>query len=297
MGAPADVVLASCAALPAGDGDDDELLDALRAAGHHARWAPWDETSTLDADLVVLRATWDYPERLSEFLAWVQRVPRLANPAAAVCWSADKHYLLDLAADGVPVVPTAAFAPGQTVRVPDGEVVVKPAVGAGSQGAARFTDRAAALAHAAVLHAAGTAVLVQPFDPSVDTVGETAMVFVAGRPSHAFHKSAMLPPPGSSPVVDGSGRYLTERLRPVEPSVRNWRLAHQVVTAATSRLGLVPAELLYARVDVLGSAEPRLLELELVEPSLGWRQVGRAQRVAALASFVGAVGTLLAGTG
>ncbi|PRC59542.1 hypothetical protein C6A85_22900, partial [Mycobacterium sp. ITM-2017-0098] len=38
-------------------------------------------------------------------------------------------------------------------------------------------------------------------------------------------------------------------------------------------------ELLYARVDVIGGGEgPRLLELELVEPSLGWRQLGDDER-------------------
>ena len=37
------------------------------------------------------------------------------------------------------------------------------------------------------------------------------------------------------------------------------------------------AELLYARVDVIGGpSTPQLLELELVEPSLGWRQLDDA---------------------
>ena len=36
---------------------------------------------------------------------------------------------------------------------------------------------------------------------------------------------------------------------------------------------------MYARVDVLGGADaPRLLELELVEPSLGWRQLDDGER-------------------
>jgi len=291
----ADVVLASCTALPEGDGDDDELLSALRDGGIAARWAPWDSRGVVEADLVVLRATWDYPDRLSEFLDWAEQVPRLANPACAVRWSADKHYLLDLATDGVPVVRTEAFAPGTDVRLPDGEVVVKPAVGAGSRGVARFTDRAAALDHAAGLHARGATVLVQPFEASVDTVGETAMVLLRGRRSHAFGKSAMLAAPGADAAVDDSGLYLTERLYPIEPSVRAWEVAERAVGAAARRLGLEPADLLYARVDVLGADEPRLLELELVEPSLGWRQVPQPQRAAALASFVAGVLAMLAG--
>ena len=38
-------------------------------------------------------------------------------------------------------------------------------------------------------------------------------------------------------------------------------------------------DLLYARVDVIGGRDdPQLLELELVEPSLGWRQLDATTR-------------------
>lgn len=289
-----EVVLASCAALPDGDRDDDGLVAALLERGLDARWLPWDAPGAADADLVVLRSTWDYTGRRAEFLAWAQTVEHLANPVTAVRWSSHKRYLLDLAADDVPVLPTAVFAPGEDVELPDGEVVVKPAVGAGSHGAARFIDPAAALHHAADLHALGVDVLVQPFERSVDIEGETAMVLVRGRPSHAFHKGAMLSAPGSAAAtVDGSGLFTTERLRPLEPPARPWAVAEAAVAAAARRCGLDPADLLYARVDVLG-AQPRVLEVELVEPSLGWRQVPEPQRAAALSRFVDAVEGLLA---
>ena len=48
------------------------------------------------------------------------------------------------------------------------EVVVKPAIGAGSVGAQRFTDAGAARAHAAALQEAGNTALVQPYDPRVE---------------------------------------------------------------------------------------------------------------------------------
>jgi hypothetical protein len=39
------------------------------------------------------------------------------------------------------------------------------------------------------------------------------------------------------------------------------------------------SDLLYARVDVIGNRrDARVLELELVEPSLGWRQLDKATR-------------------
>ncbi len=64
------IVLAGCPALPEGDGDDAGLVAALRKRGLHARWLSWDDPATLEADLVILRATWDYIDRLDEFLAW-----------------------------------------------------------------------------------------------------------------------------------------------------------------------------------------------------------------------------------
>ena len=134
------IVLAGCAALPEGDGDDAELVAALRKHGLHARWLPWDDPGTLDADLVILRATWDYIDRLDEFLAWTTRVRNVINGPAVVAWNTDKRYLADLAAAGVPTVPSRFFAPGDRIRLPKGEIVVKPAIGAGSVGAQRFTD-------------------------------------------------------------------------------------------------------------------------------------------------------------
>ncbi|MUM33553.1 hypothetical protein FZI93_18325, partial [Mycobacterium sp. CBMA361] len=149
------IVLAGCQALPDGDGDDDGLVQALRDRGLHAHWLAWDDPATLQADLVILRATWDYTERHDEFLAWTTQVRNLLNAPDVVAWNTDKRYLADLATAGVPTVSSEFFAPGESVSVPSGEVVVKPAVGAGSVGAQRFTDATAAAAHAAALQASG----------------------------------------------------------------------------------------------------------------------------------------------
>jgi hypothetical protein len=282
------IVFAGCRALPDGDGDDAGLVDALRARGLHAHWLPWDDPATEAADLVILRATWDYIERLDEFLAWTRRVPNLLNGPDVVAWNTDKRYLADLADAGVPTVPSAFFAPGEHLDDVDGEVVVKPAVGAGSVGAQRFSDAAAARRHAAALHADGRTVLLQPFDERIAD-GETALVFIEGGPSHAFTKGPILPPPGATPEFDESGTYASEQLSRAEPDDELWDVGHAALTAAADRLGVAPTDFLYARVDVIGGADdPRLLELELVEPSLGWRQLdaeakAQQERVFALA--------------
>jgi hypothetical protein len=272
------IVLAGCPALPEGDGDDDGLVAALRTRGLHARWLSWDDPETLDADLVVLRATWDYIDRLDEFLTWTRRVRNLLNAPEVVAWNTDKQYLADLAKAGVPTVPSRFFAPGENVRLPAGEVVVKPAVGAGSVGAQRFTDPDAARAHAAALHVEGRTVLVQPYDPRIEN-GETALVFLGGRQSHAFTKGPMLPRPGQAPVFDESGTYAEESLTPAEPDFEVWDVGHEALAAAAAHLRIDVGELLYARVDVIGDRrDAQVLELELVEPSLGWRQLDKTTR-------------------
>ena len=258
-----------------GDGDDAGLVAALGKRGLHARWLSWDDPATLRADLVVLRATWDYTERLDEFLRWTGRRAAICSTRRTWCaWNTDKRYLADLADADVPTVPSRFFTPGATVRLPkSAEVVVKPAVGAGSVDTLRFSDRDDARRHAARLQAAGRTVLVQPYDARIEE-GETALVFLGGEQSHAFTKGAILPPPGDAPGFDESGIFAEETLHPAEPDFELWDVGHAALAAAAAAPGHRRQELLYARVDVIGGRDdPRLLELELVEPSLGWRQL------------------------
>ncbi|MDT7782198.1 MAG: hypothetical protein QOF58_617 [Pseudonocardiales bacterium] len=259
------VVLASCAALPEGDGDEDALIDALRRDGVDVTWQPWG--SAVDADLVVLRATWDYTERLDEFLAWCENVPALANPVSVVRWNTDKSYLVELAARALAVVPTAVVEPGEEPTFPDGEFVVKPAIGAGSRGAGRFTDHGEARAH---FEALGVKALVQPYQSSVDAHGETALVFFAGEYSHSFHKGPML---AQGLSESESGLYVEEKLRGIEPTESQRELADRVLAEAAALLSLDRKDFLYARVDVVSGADgsPLLLELELTEPTLGFK--------------------------
>jgi hypothetical protein len=280
------IVLASCRQLPGGDGDDAGLVAALRERGLHARWMAWDDPQTEAADLVILRAAWDYAERREEFLNWTQRVSNLLNAPAAVAWNSDKHYLADLAATGIPTVPSSFIEPGESVSLPTGEMVVKPAIGAGSIDTLRFADPAAAAAHAGVLLEAGRSVLVQPYDSRVED-GETALVFLGGEQSHAFTKAAILPPSGGEPTLDESGTYAQETLAPADPDFELWDLGHAVLDAAAARLGMPRNEFLYARVDLIGGVggEAVLLELELIEPALGWRQLDESTRLLRQRSF------------
>ncbi len=266
------VALVSALAALGTDEDEGLLLAALDAVGVDASVQAWDDRQVpwADFDLAVIRSAWDYHLRHAEFLTWADATARqvqLRNSPDVLRWNTDKSYLAQLGAAGVPIVPTTVIRPGDPVRLPDGEVVVKPAVSAGSVDTVRYpsTMREEAERHVHRLTGAGRDVLVQPFQSSVDSRGETAVLFVGGEYSHAANKGPLLPPSGVSGVADGE-LYAREVLTSARPTARERDVAEQVMDAAPFER----RELLYARVDLLQSdaGEPVLLELELAEPSL-----------------------------
>ena len=264
------VLLATCADLPAGDEDGEALVTSLRAHGVDAQWRVWSAARDWDADLVVIRSTWDYTLDRDAFLGWAGSVPRLRNPADVVAWNSDKVYLRELAAAGIPIVPTAFAAPGERISFGDHpEFVVKPSVGAGSKGAGRFAEAAHedAQRHAAALHEAGRTVLVQPYLRGVDASGETALIYIDGEFSHAVTKGAMLPAGTVNALDPGFSHslYVEERITAATAGAAELAVGAQVLDWVRQRFGAQ----LYTRVDLLpGPDGPVVVELELAEPSL-----------------------------
>jgi hypothetical protein len=225
---------------------------------------------------VVLRDTWDYTDRVEEFLAWAGALPRLLNPAGVVAWSSDKRYLRDLAAAGVPVVPTTWLEPGDAFERPLHEHVVKPTVSAGARDTGRYGPQDDSAAHVRRLLDAGRAVMVQPYLSGVDDAGETAVVHIDGAFSHAARKAAVLTAVGVEAPLDAPDA--------VEITARDASAAELAVAAAALEAVPYDRPLLYARVDLVPGpgGDPVVIELELVEPSLFLSTApGAADRLAA----------------
>lgn len=275
-----DIRIALITARAARDTDYDmpPLLTALRGAGAEALEVDWDDDAIdwSGFDLALLRSTWDYFERLPEFLDWAARVAdrtRLVNPLPVLRWNTDKHYLAELARAGVPVVPSTFLEPDDDVAAildvilnthPDAQdFVVKPVVGAGSRDAQRHArgDRSGIIAHARRLLDARRSVLLQPYLERVDEHGETALLFFDGEFSHAIRKGPLLKR-GEGPTT---GLYAEETIESRTPSADELAIAQRALTAIP-----FAKPLLYARVDLIRDDDgfPRLLELELVEPSV-----------------------------
>jgi glutathione synthase/RimK-type ligase-like ATP-grasp enzyme len=284
------VALATCSAFPDGDEDDAGLPAAI---GGETAFAIWDDPAVDWAafDLVVVRSTWDYHLRRDAFLAWAHAIgDRLANPPGVLAWNTDKRYLQELAEAGLPVVGTTFAPPGTPFVAPSAtEYVVKPTVSAGSRDTARFApgggDFVRAGALVAGIHASGRTAMVQPYLPSVDARGETALLFFDGVFSHAIRKGPLLAP-GREPT---SEVFAAETILPREPSPAEREVAQRIVDHAAEHVG---GPLTYARVDLVEDADgdPLLLELELTEPSLFF--AGDAGR---LSQFATAVRRRLAG--
>lgn len=98
-------------------GDDAGLVAALRKRGLHARWLSWDDPDTLQADLVILRTTTDYADRLDEFLAWTRLVPNLLNAPDVIAWNTSQGNLRDLRRAGVPTSSRSTAPGSQTALI------------------------------------------------------------------------------------------------------------------------------------------------------------------------------------
>lgn len=279
------VALVTAAAAEGLDEDLPALLDAMAGDAVAVNW----DDPTVDwsgFELAVIRSTWDYTTRREEFLTWADRVGRLTrleHPAEVLAWNTDKRYLADLGAAGVKVVPTTFVAPGEEVDLPDGEFVVKPTVGAGSRGAARFgpTDHGSALEHLDGLLAEGRHAMIQPYLGRVDDVGETAVVVFDGVVSHAITKSALLRRGASA----SRALFAPEKIVPRDLVAEEVAVAVGVIDAlgGLEGVGRFLRPPLYARVDLLRTDGGGLavLEVELTEPSLFFdRAPGSAERFA-----------------
>ncbi|RMF71465.1 MAG: hypothetical protein D6738_13755, partial [Acidobacteria bacterium] len=263
-----DVALASCVELPEPDFDERPLVAALEQAGLSCAVLGWDDPGAdfAAARMVLLRSTWNYPERPAEFAAWLERVASRVpvwNPPPVVRWNLHKGYLLDLERRGVPVVPTLLLRAGERVDLASvlaergwRDVVIKPAISAASYRTLRAgrDDLPRAAAHLAALLAERDA-LVQPYLPSVEDHGERAIVWIDGEITHAVRKAPRFA--GEDESVSG----------PVPVGPDEAALAERAIAA-------VDGDLLYARIDVAPGPDgrPVVMELELIEPSLFFPQ-------------------------
>lgn len=241
------------------------LQSALDIAGIEAVPTPWtahvDDAAGLQGFACVLPLlTWGYHHDHTRWLracaTWERANLPISNPARVLAWNSDKRYLSELAARGVAIPPTTftddlsqALVDGAFANTGAEELIVKPAVSGGAWKTQRLRRGDAVDA------APGTTMLLQPYMPSIETEGETSLLYFGGRFSHAVNKR---PVPGDFRIQEEfGGRYA---LLPSPPA--------DAVALAEQVLAAVEEPLLYARIDMVPDADGRwlLMEAELIEP-------------------------------
>ena len=254
---------------------DDDLAHApLLALGWEVESVPWarPDADWASYDAVVIRSTYDYIAAPDDFLRALAAVDEagtpLFNSLELVRWNLRKRYLEDLAGRGVPTVPTLWRDAVRSADLDDffdelsaEEIVIKPVVGANASGAFRF-DRRSAAAGSRELDAfyASRDAMVQPFVRAIVEEGEYSLFYFDGELSHAIRKT---PKDADFRVQEEHGGLI----RSVAPGTALRAAGARVMSA----LDETP---LYARTDLVRFGPDddfRLMELELIEPSLYFR--------------------------
>jgi hypothetical protein len=283
------LIIASAKDLPGWEKDDIPFHQALTRLNIPYTIKPWDEDEFLHSDtqIVLIRTTWDYQERPEQFLKWAQTTGTqvaLLNDAHIIEWNSKKTYLRDLNDSGAPLAPTVWLQKGDDVSLSQvleknnwTKGFIKPVFGASARGTCRFGEGLDALFKAqAFLNEwlSKEDMMIQPYLQSVETEGETSLLYLGGQFSHAVQK---IPVPGDYRVQDDYGA----KDFPIEPTPELLQLGSQILQSAQDclqkRFGS-PSFFNYARVDLMkdDSGQFVVAELELIEPSLFFRHSAQA---------------------
>jgi hypothetical protein len=241
------------------------LEEALAGAGVEVVATPWtnhvhDAGWLAEGPLVLPVIVWGYHRDHQRWTqacrTWEAAGVRMRNPAAVIGWNSDKSYLGRLADKGV-ALPDTVWVDGVTQADVDAAfdrfgtdtVVVKPRVSGGAYKTLR-------LARGEVMEGApeGPA-MIQPYLPSIETEGETSLLFFGGKLSHVVNKR---PVTGDFRIqVQFGGQYVA---LPEPPE--------GALALAEATLAAIDEPLLYARIDMARGPHDQwlLMEAELIEP-------------------------------
>lgn len=269
--------------------DDRLLADALRAHGFSVARKDWADPGVdwSKTRAAIFRTTWDYFHRFGEFSAWLDRVTKqtcLLNPPEIIRWNMDKHYLLDLEAQGIRIPPTRIVHKGEAITLEHlhretgwqgQETILKPTISGGARHTYRLNPDTWA-AHEDIFQQliAQEDMMLQPLQHRVLSEGEISLMVMGGRFTHGVLKIAK---PGDFRVQDDFGGTAHPHMPPQEAI----ELAERTVAACRT----LP---LYARVDLIrdNNGDWAVMELELIEPELWFRF--HPQAAEALAEVVAA---------
>ena len=214
-------------------------------------------------DAIIMRSAWDYHTQYEKFTSFFHTLKNsgvpIYNPIDTMLWNSNKSYLLNLASQGVPIVPTIKI---HSINEADWqkitqwpEIIIKPAVGASAFGITKLSSNNKNEVHKtiATLLKVGD-VIIQPFMKEIYD-GEISFIFFNKQFSHAVLKKPTLQDFRTQPEFGGTEK----RTFPSD----------QMIGSASNILQKIKSPLLYTRLDaIVVNNNLQLMELELIEPHL-----------------------------
>lgn len=261
----------------------ERLGEALATGGLTAVPTPWtdhvEDAAGLERfPLVLPLIAWGYHRDHGRWMqacaTWEAAGVRMLNPPSVLGWNSDKSYLGRLADQGVAIPdtvwvdnPTQADVDAAFARFGVEQIVVKPRVSGGAWKTLRLSRGEP------MVGAPEGPAMIQPYLPTIESEGETSLLFFGGRLSHAVNKR---PITGEFRIqVQFGGQYVA---LPEPPA--------GALALAEKTLAVLNEDLLYARIDMARDAEGGwlLMEAELIEPDfyLGSAPEGGARFAAAV---------------
>lgn len=248
--------------------DDEYLYNALKNDWPDLKYdvISWSKTDVdwSQYDFAVIRTTWDYTKRRDEFLIKLGQIEsygcRVLNPISVIKWNSHKSYLKVLEAKNVKIIESYFLDENTAEQLEskldqDLEYVIKPVVGA-SADHIRILNKINVVDEVKKLSDPKNW-FIQPFIKEV-LDGERSLFYFNSEFSHACIK---VPKAGDFRVQEEHGGLITH----YAPNKEDFNFAESVLKA-------VKHKLLYCRIDFLETKSgPKLIELELIEPSLYFR--------------------------
>ncbi len=249
----------------------DDQLSLSHLENHSILAVPviWDHSKNQNLesyDGLIFRSCWNYHQKYSEFLNWVNHLKKLSipifNPLSVIEWNLDKKYLLNW--DSAP--KTKQFQKGQefSKKVFDEilmswssqSAVIKPNVSLNGQDTFLINQNNFEQKYSELLLLFKSRnMLIQEFIPEIRSSGETSAVFFNKKFSHAV---------GKIPAINEFRihREYGGKRNPV-------KISSKALSYAEKILERIPDQLLYARVDFIErESDFVLIEIELTDPML-----------------------------
>ena len=254
--------------------EDHLLIRGFEAQGFRASPVVWSDPS-MDwdqFDIALIRSTWDYLDASEHFLNVLSKIEssscQLFNPLAVVRWNMDKHYLFELAKQGVQIIPTFMTSHLELdalhklfVENQWGTVILKPAIGLAASNTHRISlDQLENTFTKLRTVQPPSEYLVQPFVESIATEGEWSFIYFNRQLSHVLLKK---PAPNDYRVQGIYGGTI----QVAEPHFHD-------VLQAEAVLDRLPSDILYARLDFVRVGDQlSVMEVELIEPIFSFNLV------------------------